>query len=138
VSVLTETDRHVVAAAIARARTPRPRMTRTQALAPRPRPRRKAVEKSKPLLFVGLCGYCGAPALFHQDTCEAHTDLPALDGRTSAVVTNPTFGVGNHAPAVPGTADASEGRPDSGTQSTAVARTTFPGSASDGSQENRT
>lgn len=91
-SVLTETDRDVVAAAIARSRAPRARMNRTQALAPRPRPKQKPVEKREPLLFVGLCSYCGAPALFHQDTCEAHSDLPALDGRTSAVVTHNTNG----------------------------------------------
>lgn len=101
-SVLTEHDRHVVALAIAKARAPRAKlMTRTQALAPRPRVKR---EKAEPLLFMGLCGWCGAPALLGQAACEGHSDLEEIDGRTSAVVTTAT--------------------------SNGPARSTFPGSAS--------
>lgn len=90
-SVLTSEDLDVVSLAIVRARAPRARLTRTQALAPHPK-KRKPVEKREPLLFVGLCSYCGAPALFHQNACEGHSDLSALDGATSAVVTHNTNG----------------------------------------------
>ena len=87
-SVLSESDRRVVTNAIVRARAPRVRMTRTQAL--KPTPKRVRREKLEPLLFVGLCSWCGAPALLGSATCDAHSDLPALDAATSAVVTHRT------------------------------------------------
>lgn len=41
-------------------------------------------------LFMGLCSYCGAPAERGAVACEGHSDLPAFDGRTAAVVTTAT------------------------------------------------
>lgn len=76
-SVLSDSDRRVVTNAIVRARAPRIRMTRTQALAPYPQ--RKRVEKPKPLLFIGLCSYCGEPADLGSVACHDHRDLPVLD-----------------------------------------------------------
>jgi len=98
VSVLTPHDRTVVEAAIARARTPKLRMTRTQALAPKPRPKR---EKRQPLLFVGLCSFCGAPATLGFATCVGHADLPELDAATTDVVTRNTNGTARNS--YPGT-----------------------------------
>ena len=92
-SVLTPWDKTVVEAAIARSRTPKPRMTRTQALAPKRLPER---EKRQPLLFVGLCSFCGAPALFGSVACAGHADLPELDAATSAVVTRNTNALGRN------------------------------------------
>lgn len=106
-SVLTDDDRDVVAQAIAQARRPRPRLTRTQTLAPYPR--RPKAEKREPLLFVGLCGWCGGPAQQGSEACEAHADLLELNDRTSAVVTTATTN-GIRRTAIPGsTTDARQG-----------------------------
>jgi hypothetical protein len=86
VSVLTERDRHVVAAAIVRAREPRRRMSRTQALRPHTaRPVRgedatAGVADRAPATtpFTGLCVYCGSPTR-GPVACSAHEDLIDLD-----------------------------------------------------------
>ena len=99
-SVLTAEDQTVVQAAIERARTPRKRLTRTQALTPHVR--RPVRDKTagdadrspapEPLLFVGLCSYCGAPAERGTIACEGHADLPEIDAATHPAVTNSTGG----------------------------------------------
>lgn len=97
-SVLTEHDRNVVAAAIVRARAPRARLTRTQALVPHVRRpvRAKTVgaadrAPAQPV-FLGFCVYCGSPAERNTIACQGHADLPAIDSSTSAVVTRNTNG----------------------------------------------
>lgn len=114
-SVLSEADRAVVKAAIAKARAPRVRMTRTQALRPHRRPVRSGAgtqagvaDRAPATPFIGLCVFCGCPAEVGSTACVAHADLPELDARSSFVVTRNT---------------------------TALARTPFPGSASEGIKE---
>jgi len=101
VHTLTVEDQASVRAAIERARAPRKRMTRTQALTPRvrrPVRDKKAGDADRspaipePLLFVGLCVFCGAPAERGTIACEGHADLPEIDAATHPAVTNSTGG----------------------------------------------
>ena len=115
-SVLTDHDRAIVAAAIARATRPKGVLaetrpedappggttpTRADGRGAKASSANRAVSAST---FTGACVYCGAPTL-RQTTCAGHSDLPALDAAYMPVVTTNTNGGGRSS--IPGSAPAS-------------------------------